>query len=243
LFFSVNRNAPSADKSQQPTCSLQQLLDQIARAASIVDCDLQTPAVIPTPRIQGPQPQKVQNTSNKILKYDPAGSLANAALLVLNDHNDPNTDKLTKLEQLVHENNKLTTLKRDKLVKSQHLAVSVNRLQSLQSLCDVIRANCLASNGCNSLKAFGSRTSFPLREMTKQLAVDMRTPESELLIRIKLLAEIVPHFVTLIAPDAIVHVTTIKLNMDAIYQDVRQRLTKTVMDRVTELQASINGAV
>ena len=90
-----------------------------------------------------------------------------------------------------------------------------NRYSSLPSLCDVLRSLARAE------RRIANRTS---QELVEKLAPDLRISEDELKLRLALLVEHVPEFLSVFPPDDVVDVETVRINLSAPFQQVRRKL-------------------
>jgi hypothetical protein len=137
---------------------------------------------------------------------------------------------LNQLRQLATARGKIASEMTQQQEKQKQVNTEICRLNSLGSLCDVLKSNAMITK----------RTSFPLREVVQRLSQEMLLTEMELLARIKLLFELVPEFVKINTPNQVVPMATLKLNFDCVYEDIREKLVKLVSSRVATLKSSLS---
>ena len=99
----------------------------------------------------------------------------------------------------------------------REVTISKLRLKSMIPLCDAIRSICSLRRG---------RSTFIYKELLCQLAVELQVPKEEIKIRVNMMAEIVPEFITIFPPDDIVGKETIRVNLYTPYVDLRKKLGK-----------------
>jgi hypothetical protein len=91
-----------------------------------------------------------------------------------------------------------------------------SRLRSICTMCDALRSRNLS----------GKRSSNRTSEVVKMMCEQLSLPQTELLARLQLLADVVPEFLTIIQPDNVVPYSVIRLNMQAPYSQVRKKLSQ-----------------
>jgi len=96
-------------------------------------------------------------------------------------------------------------------------AIEMNtRMKSLPSICDALRSLCISS----------SRNIRPMNELINTLAPDLRLQSKEFHQRLLLLHDVAPEFINILPPDNIVNVTTVRINLDCPYGQVREKIYK-----------------
>lgn len=90
------------------------------------------------------------------------------------------------------------------------------RMQSLPSIIDTLRSLCIST--CRNIR--------PMKDLINSLAPDMRLQPKELHQRLVLLNEVAPEFINILPADNIVNITTVRINLDCPYTQVRDKIYK-----------------
>jgi hypothetical protein len=101
-----------------------------------------------------------------------------------------------------------------------------NRFKSLPVLCDAIRSLCISGKKSGRPDRF----VWELNTFVMKIAPDLGLNINELKIRIKLLQEMVPEFISIIPPDDLVKIWTLRINSDAPFVPLRQKVSKIVLN-------------
>lgn len=96
------------------------------------------------------------------------------------------------------------------------------RYRSLVLICDALR----------SLSRLEAKSTMMLSMIFTQLSQDFRSSRAETARRIKLLASLIPEYITIISPDETIDEPTLRLNKHVVYAKVREKLGEIVKDRL-----------
>ena len=101
--------------------------------------------------------------------------------------------------------------KKDLRAVEEHEAKSKSEVKIrtllLSSLCDVLRSKCLEAN----------RTRIKTSELMQHLVSELSLTKEELLLRLHVLADVVPDFLSLVPAGRIVPVSAVQLSLQALW--------------------------
>lgn len=135
-------------------------------------------------------------------------------------------DSLEVLKILVNEREKNSIESSKKIIIEKKELVKKNRYKSLPVLCDAIRSICISGKKSGRPERF----LWELNTFVLKIAPDLGLHINELIIRFKLLQEIVPEFISILPPDDLVNIWTIRINRDAPFVPLRQKVSNIVLN-------------
>ena len=127
-------------------------------------------------------------------------------------------DNLSRLREMAIMRDKSKDLRAIEELEAKVKIESRNRTLSLSSLCDALRSKCLAAN----------RTRIKTSELMQHLTSELSLTKTELLLRLHILADVVPEFLTFVPGDHIVPVSTVQLHLQAPYGAVRKKIVEYI---------------
>lgn len=168
-----------------------------------------------------PKPDELQNS---VVKKTSTHSVTVVASRALERRNIAELEKqagcvsgvenLSRLREIAITRDKSKDLRAVEELGEKLKLESKNRVASLPSLCDVLRSKCLVANKTRT------KTSVLMQHLVSELSLTKK----ELLLRLHILADVVPEFLIFIPADHIVPVSTIQLNLQAPYGAVRKKI-------------------
>jgi hypothetical protein len=126
------------------------------------------------------------------------------------------TSGLDSIRQLAEKRQKAQVENDEKKNADNKLLERNTRIKSLPSICDALRSLCIST----------SRNIRPMKELVNTLASDFRLQPKELHQRLKLLHDVAPEFINILPADNIVNITTVRINLDCPYGQVRDKIYK-----------------
>jgi hypothetical protein len=113
------------------------------------------------------------------------------------------------------------------LVQEHARSAATQRINSLPAVCDTLRLHWLSKGGGGGRIARRS-SAMMTHEVLNDLAPSLATSQSELLVRLQIIARELPEFLTLFPADDVVQVPTVQVNLHAPYADVRSKACRFV---------------
>lgn len=169
-------------------------------------------------------PPKPDGLQNSVMKKASTHSVTVIASMALERRNAAHLEKqpecvsgvenLSRLREIAITRDKSKELRAVEELEEKLKLESKNRVASLPSLCDALRSKCLVANKSRT------KTSVLMQHLVSELFLTKK----ELLSRLHILAEVVPEFLLFIPADHIVPVSTIQLNLQAPYGEVRKKI-------------------
>jgi hypothetical protein len=123
-------------------------------------------------------------------------------------------DNLSRLREMAILRDQSKELRAVQELEARVKIESRNRILSLPSLCDALRSKCLSAN----------RTHIKTSELVQHLISELSLTKKELLLRLHIIVDVVPEFLTLIPADHIVPVSTVQLHLHVPYGAVRKKV-------------------
>jgi hypothetical protein len=123
---------------------------------------------------------------------------------------------LEGLRQLAFQRESQRENKEQMARQAHEQTVQAQRLQSLVDMCDALRSKYVAAR----------KTSMKASDLLNQIAKELYISKAEALIRLKLLCQRSPEFVSIMSPDSIVPFTTVRLNFDINYVTFRKKVVQ-----------------
>ena len=169
-------------------------------------------------------PPKPDGLQKSVIKKTSTHSVTVIASMALERRNAAQLDKqsgcvcgvenLSRLREIAITRDKSKELRAVEELGEKLNLESKNRVASLPSLCDALRSKCLVGNKSRT------KTSVLMQHLVSELFLTKK----ELLSRLHILAEVVPEFLLFIPADHIVPVSTVQLNLQAPYGEVRKKI-------------------
>ena len=103
------------------------------------------------------------------------------------------------------------------------------RIRSIPAVCDALRSISLIKNKQSQATI--------MSEVLRELAPDLSITEQELLSRFQIVAREMPEFLSIFAPDSILAVCTIKVNLHVPYTELRKKAHKFVTESLAKIEA------
>lgn len=169
-------------------------------------------------------PPKPDGIQNSMVKKNPKHSVTVLASMASERRNiaevenqargGSGVDNLCRLREMAILRDQSKELRAVQELEARVKIESKNRILSLPSLCDALRSKCLSAN----------RTHIKTSELVQHLISELSVTKKELLLRLHIIVDVVPEFLTLIPADHIVPVSTVQLHLHVPYGAVRKKV-------------------
>ena len=152
-----------------------------------------------------------------------AGALERTATITAAIHGG-----MEQLRQMAIDRENSTKIRETEMKEEKKKASAIVLLSSLTSLCDTLRSLAVSRN---------RRSVFITSELLKELAPSLRVSESDLKVRICMVCEEIPEFLTLLPPDNRVSIDTLRVNLHCDYAQARKKCASFVAKELARLKA------